>query len=83
MAVIYLAVLIEGAAIATDPLVNRHHCMSSDAAIAKNATDQDANFPISPDASIWRDDSGTKPATKYKFIWKQTNKMQKRNEIGL
>lgn len=63
MAIIYLAVRIEVAVIATDPSANRHHCMPFDAAIAKNATDQDANFPISLDASIWRDDSGTKPAT--------------------
>lgn len=60
----YLVALIEVEGIAMDPSVGRHHCMPFDEAIARNAIDQDANFPISLDAAIWLDGSGTKPATK-------------------
>lgn len=60
---IYLVMLIEVEGIAMDPSVNRHRCMPFDAAIGRNAINQDANFPISLGASIWLDGSGTKPAT--------------------
>lgn len=58
--------LIGVAVIAMDPSVNRLRCMPFDAVTARNAIDQDANFPISLGASILPDDSGTKPVTKNK-----------------
>lgn len=60
----YQVMLIRVAVRAMDPSVNRLRCMPFGAVVARNAIDPDANFPISLDASILPDDSGTKPGTK-------------------
>lgn len=55
--------LIIAAVIAMDPLAYRRHCSPSDGAVARNATDPSANFPISLGVATLHDGSGTKPET--------------------
>lgn len=54
--------------------------MPSDAAIVRNAIVQDANSPISLDASIWLGGFETKPATK-EIIDKDEQMKRKHQEM--